>query len=73
MEKGYIAWNESNCGSEFFGAFRSKKRAERELRRVVRERFGRCPRDLVDLVEEPFANGGDDSYKVTYFNNEKGE
>lgn len=68
MKAGYIAWNESNCGSEFFGVYKNKKTAEWRLRRVVRKRFGRCPRDLSNLVYEPFTGpSGDDSYKVEWF------
>ena len=74
MKEGYIVWNESNCESEFFGVFKTEKAAERHLRKVIRTRFGRCPRDLNDVyAEEPYTEGGDSSYKITPFYQDEGD
>lgn len=72
MKEGYIVWNQTNYGYgyEFFGVYKSKKKAERMLRKVIRDRFGKCPRnlyDLVDFVDEQVGESGVDSYSVTPF------
>lgn len=70
MKKGFIVWNMTSYGDgfEFFGAFRSRKEAEKCLRRVLKKRFGRVPKDLDELIE---MQGEEDSYSVTYFNAEE--
>ena len=35
----YLAWNESITESEFFGATKSKKRAERLLKSIKKQRY----------------------------------
>ena len=73
MKEGYVVMNTSNCGNEIFGAYRTLKQAEKCLRRVVRTRFGKCPRDFAKLCEDPYINGGDDAYGVIWFEEFKGE
>ena len=76
MKEGYIVWNNSNYGCEFFGVYRSEKQAMRQFRKVIRNRFGKCPRGdynkiidwLVDDVED-----GDEGYAIEYFNENEGE
>lgn len=66
MKEGYIVWNNSNYGAEFFGVYKNPQTAERKLRRVVRDRFGYCPRDIADIIDMPEIDG-EDSYQVSYF------
>lgn len=66
MKDGYIVINESIFGNEYFGVYKNLKRAERQLRKVVRHRFGHCPRDLDDLAYMKEIDDGE-SYKVVYF------
>lgn len=79
MKEGYIVWNQTNYGTgfEFFGVYKSKQAAERHLRRVVRNRFGKCPRNLEDLMEEPYCGDSDagcaDGYGITKFEENNGE
>lgn len=73
MKEGFIVANISNCGNEFFGVYKNEKRAERQLRKVIRNRYGRCPRDLSELVNEPYIEGGDFSYQIIYFVENDGE
>ena len=73
MKEGYVVMNTSNCGNEIFGVYKSQRRAETCLRRVVRARFGKCPRDLDKLIEEPYISGGDDSFGLIWFEEFKGE
>lgn len=72
MKEGYIVANISNCGNEFFGVYKNHKTAERKLRKVIRTRFGKCPKDLEKLVEEPYIEGGDSSYSIIYFKENDG-
>ena len=72
MKQGYIVWNQTtyDTGYEFFGVYKSKKAADRQLRKVIRNRFGKCPRDLDDLVgfvDEQVGESGSDDYRVTPF------
>ena len=75
MKEGYIVWNESNCGSEFFGVYRSWEKAFAQFRRVVRKKYGKCPRgtyeDILNWLISDGIEDGDDSHKITYF--EEGE
>ena len=67
MKEGYIVWNESTAESEFFGIYRSYEKALRQLRKVLRNRFGRCPHQedkVWDFVSEI---SDEDSYKITPF------
>ena len=74
MKEGYIVINNSNYGLEFFGVYKNKKTAERHLRRVVRNRFGRCPIDLTKLCEPPYVGRtGDDMYEIVYFKQNNGD
>lgn len=70
MKRGFIVWNQTNYGDgfEFFGVFRSRKEAEKCLRRVLRERFGRVPKDMDELIE---LEGMENSYGITYFDSEE--
>lgn len=69
MKEGYIVWNLSTCDCEFFGVYRSWDKALRQFRKVVRNRYGKCPRDyddILDFLSE--AEGlGDDSLRITKF------
>lgn len=78
MKQGYIVWNQTSYdkGYEFFGVYKSKKAAERQLRKVIRNRFGKCPRDLddlVDFVDGQVGESGLDGYSVTSFREFIGE
>lgn len=75
MKEGYVVMNTSNCGNEIFGVYKSRARAEACLRRVIRSRFGHCPRDLDRLCEYGDINGpdSDDSYGLIWFEEFKGE
>lgn len=75
MKDGFIVANISNCGNEFFGVYKNEKRAERQLRKVIRNRFGHCPRNLDKLsdVGKPNHITTDDSYGIIYFKENGGE
>ena len=78
MRKGFIACNLTTYdeGIEVFGVYSNEKMAERQLRKVVRKRFGRCPRDVLKINEMPEICGeGDygDSYGVLAFVENDGE
>lgn len=75
MKEGYVVWNNSNCGPEFFGVYKNRQRAEKQLRKVIRTRFGKCPRDLDKLYTYQEINGpqSDDSYTISWFEENKGE
>lgn len=66
MKEGYIVWNNSNYGAEFFGVYKNLQTAERKLRQVVRGRFGYCPRDISGIIDMPEMDS-EDSYQVSYF------
>lgn len=68
MKEGYIVWNESTVESEFFGVYRTEKKAEKALRKVAKNRLGRCPRDYDKMMSALDEYGeGYDSYHITYF------
>lgn len=70
MKKGFIVWNQTtyDMGYEFFGAFRSQKEAEKCLRRVLKKRFGKVPKDIDELIQ---MEGAEDSYGISYFDAEE--
>lgn len=74
MKEGYIVWNESTVENEFFGVFKNPQAALRHLRKVVRNRYGKCPRgsykDLLDWLVN--VESGEDSLGITYFNMNEG-
>lgn len=68
MKDGYIVWNESTVENEFFGVFKGWQAALRHYRKVVKNRYGKCPRNYDDIIGyladvEP----GEDSLRITYF------
>ena len=68
MKEGYIVWNLSNRNCEFFGVYKNPQRALTHLRKVVRNRYGKCPRkyeDIVDFLDK--VENGDDSLRISYF------
>lgn len=71
----YIVWNESIYGCEFFGAYRSWRRAFAQFRRVVRNRYGKCPQggyeDIQDWLVDNEIEG--DSLKITKIYENEGE
>lgn len=71
MKEGYIVWNESNCGSEFFGVYRTWEKAFFQFRRVIRNKYGKCPRgtyeDIQNWLIDNDIESGDDSIKITNF------
>lgn len=71
MKEGYIVWNESNCKSEFFGVYRTWKKAFAQFRKIVRNKYGKCPRgsyeDIQDWLVGNEMEDGSDSLKITYF------
>ena len=70
MKDGYIVANLTNYGSgiEIFGVYKSEAKAKKQLRKVIRTRYGSCPRDLSCLeIDE------DDSYQVIYFEENNGD
>ena len=69
MREGYIVWNESTVENEFFGVYKSWERAFRQFRKVVKNRYGRCPRnydDVLDYLNE-VEGLGTESIKITKF------
>ena len=69
MREGYIVWNESTVENEFFGVYKSWERAFRQFRKVVKNRYGRCPRnydDILDYLNE-VEGLGTESIKITKF------
>lgn len=70
MKEGYIVWNQTNYGDgyEFFGVYRSEEKAIKQLRKVVRNRFGKCPRKYEDIMYfvADVADDGD-SFGIDYF------
>lgn len=69
MKEGYIVWNESTVENEFFGVYRSWERAFRQFRKVIKNRYGRCPRnydDILDYLNE-VEGLGTESIKITKF------
>lgn len=74
MKYGYIVMNESTSGNEYFGVYKNKKTAERQLRKAIRNRYGRCPRNLINVADlEMDDDRGSDSYKIVYFEENTGE
>lgn len=77
MKEGFIVANLTNYGDgiEVFGVYKNRKRAERQLRKVVRARYGKCPRILDKLSDYGQPNGPDtgDSYQLVYFKENGGE
>ena len=71
MKEGYIVWNLTNCGDgyEFFGVYKSYEKALKCFRRVVRERYGKCPKgDYCKIIEWLCGvEDGDDSFRITPF------
>lgn len=70
MKYGYIVWNNSAYGPEFFGVFRSLEQAERHYRKVVRNIFGKCPRGDYNKVSSWVIDHCDsnDFYIISEFN-----
>ena len=75
MKNGYVVMNNSNYGIEIFGVYKNKDRAVTQLRKVIRNRFGRCPRNFSKLYELGQPNGpdSDDSYMIMFFEENNGE
>lgn len=69
MKNGYVVMNNSNYGIEIFGVYKNHDKAVTQLRKVIRNRFDRCPRDLSKLYESGQPNGpdSDDSYTIMFF------
>lgn len=76
MKDGYIVWNDSTAGCEFFGVFKSYKPAFRLFRKVVKNRYGKCPRNYDDILtylsKIEVDDGLDDSIRITRFNQNEG-
>lgn len=75
MKEGYIVMNQTNYGDgfEIFGVYKNIKTAERQLRKVIRNRYGKCPRDIDKIDEMLYKKDyNDESYKVVYFNENEG-
>lgn len=73
MKSGYVVMNDSNYGNEIFGVYKSEKKAEKLLRKVIRNRFGHCPRDLdLSKLYESGEMDGHDSYQIVYFEEDEG-
>lgn len=77
MKEGYIVWNLSNCDCEFFGVYKTFEKAEKQFRKVIRAKYGRCPRmsydELLGWLIDNNIEGGDDSLRITQFNENVGE
>lgn len=61
----YLVWNESITENEFFGVTKSKKRAERLLKRIKKERY---PNMTEAEIEDLEIHEGE-SIKITSFEN----
>ena len=74
MKKGYVVCNITNYSDtpEIFGVYSNLKTAERRLRKVVRKRYGRCPRDTINIVDMPEEDTGD-SYSIVAFEENDGD
>lgn len=74
MKEGYIVMNQTNYGDGIyiFGVYRSEKAAEKQLRKVIRTQFGRCPRDLDDIYDLPGMDSGD-SFCIKWFSENNGD
>ena len=74
MKEGFIVWNESNYKSEFYGVYRTFERALKQLRRVTKAKYGKCPRSYDDIMDFLVENeDGGDSLKITAFSENEGE
>ena len=68
MREGYIVWNLSNYDCEFFGVYKNPRRALTQFRKVIRNRYGRCPRKYEDILEFlSKVENGDDSLRISHF------
>lgn len=78
MKEGYIVWNQSNYGNEFFGVYRTWDAAFKQFKKIIRARFGKCPRgsynDIQSWLIDNEIEDGDDSINISYFKQyEKGD
>lgn len=68
MKEGYIVWNLSNYDCEFFGVYRSWDKALSQFRKVVRNRYGKCPRKYDDILNYLVkVEDGDECIRITKF------
>ena len=75
MKEYYIVWNQTNYGDgfEFFGVHRRWESALRQYRKVVKNRYGRCPRAYDDIIDFLAENENyDDDLRITYFKENDG-
>lgn len=77
MKEGYIVWNESNYGSEFFGVYKTLEKAFTQFRKVVRSKYGKCPHGDYEniqnwIIDNEIEDGGD-SIKITKFYENNGK
>ena len=61
----YLVWNESITETEFFGATKSKKRAERLLKKIKKQRYPHMNEE--EITEEEIRTG--ESIKIAWFDN----
>lgn len=77
MKQGYIVWNQTNYswGYEFFGVYRTWESALRQYRKVIRTRYGKCPRGDYDAILKFLSEQGDtgDGYMISEFEENVGE
>jgi hypothetical protein len=77
MKEGYIVANLTNYGDgfEIFGVYKSRENAVKQFRKVIRTRYGSCPRDLSKLYKpgQPNALDSGDSYQIIKFKENEGE
>lgn len=73
MAGGYIVWNLTNYndGYEIFGVYRTREAAEKQFKKVLKNRFGKLPKDTDELLkwEDEVAEGTGclDSFRITPF------
>lgn len=77
MKEGYIVWNQAQYGGgyQIFGVYKSEKMAIRQLRKVIRNRYGKCPNGGYDAIADFLAKveDGDDGHGIKYFCENEGE
>ena len=73
MKGGYLVWNQSNYdeGFEIFGVYRTREAAEKQFKKVLKNKFGKVPKNTEELLKWEDEACGDtgclDSYRITPF------
>lgn len=68
MKKGFIVWNESTSGSEFFGVYETLREAQKALKAVKANRYPGMSNKAILVYE----NESGDSIKIAAFHENDG-